>query len=157
MKLAKVGKAFLCIAYVTALSSCGESEQPAIDILTPAAAPQGQNLLDCANIYNHWVGNWQVVAEEQNNAIISSVDWRDSYFYTFFADGSFEVKRVDGTVAERGAFALTNDFEFTLAERDGNFRTGTWMTSRDYLILHRTARSQRTGITWHTILILKRM
>lgn len=64
MKMATLGKAFLCMAVcVATLASCGESEQPAIDSLTPAAAPLGQNLLDDPNpnLYDQWVGRWDEV------------------------------------------------------------------------------------------------
>ncbi len=150
---------------VAALASCGESEQPAvIDILTPAAAPQGQNLLDCPNpnVYDQWVGRWEeaysvddteaslIELRDETNRFqgyqVSVITVEPNWEYVFHANGTFEKisthepKNVaEEHLSKQSGFFAVGKTEFYIGIRNpSEWRTdwdGTWLRSQDYLIL----------------------
>ena len=155
MKLVELNKEVLCVVLcVAALSSCGEAEQPVIDILTPATAPPGQDLLDCPNpnIYDQWVGKWH---EVEGTEIVERE-------YVFHADGTFEITylahvEVHELYREQFGFFAIDETEFVMAiRRPGIVSTnweGTWLRSQDYLILRDWDDTERTS----RIVVLKKV
>ena len=130
VKLPKVGKAFLCVVVcVAALSSCSESEW----------------------VGDWWVGEWQTVA--MSFVALGQVrgdDVENGETYTFREDGSFEIHERD----ESGIFLVTGSrFMFLVMKEDeeDKWRFGTWMRSKNHLLLEYLDDSLETRF------ILKRM
>ncbi len=162
MKLLVIGKAALSFIFsVVILSSCAESEQPT-NILTPAAAPgvdmprEEMLIVQCADdadIYDQWVGEWRLIAVPNNRHRDPPILWHATHphvhvfpFYTFHADGTFEVRHPEEeTASANGVFAITDKFKFAMlfamvphehARWHSSISNhGVWLKSENYLIL----------------------